>query len=111
MTWRDKIRPLVSDIIKRVGNGDVKALKQALLEGRPTWVRTCSHQTKVWRDEVKRQTEESDAKEKSREKDVRHYERIAAEVATWPKWKQNLLSDSLEPTLPFDREPVRNEAE
>jgi hypothetical protein len=125
MTWRDKIRPLVSEIIDRVGKSDPKALKRALLEGRPTWVRTCSHQTKVWIDEVKRQTEESDANgvsaratdngvsvkhwdksKDSRENDVRHYERVAAEVATWPTWKQNLLRDSLEPTLPFEREPI-----
>lgn len=130
MSWRDQIRPIVSEIVDRVGKGDPDTLKRALLEGRPEWVRACSHQTKVWRDEVKRQTEESDTNgvsaratdkgvsvrhwdksKESRESDLRHYKRIAAEVETWPKWKQNLLRDSLEPTLPFAREPVQAKCE
>jgi len=55
MTWRNKIRPLVSQIIKRVGRDDMKALKKALIEGRPSWVCACSWQTKIWRDETNRQ--------------------------------------------------------
>lgn len=60
MTWRDRIRPLVSEIIDRVGKSDPKALKRALLDGRPTWVRTTSHMSQIWREEVKLQAEEAE---------------------------------------------------
>lgn len=29
-------------------------------------------------------------------------------VKTWPKWKQNILKDSLSPTVPVPRTPVDN---
>lgn len=55
MTWRDKIRPLVREIIDRVGREHVKECKRALLAERPGWVSQCSWQTKIWRDEVNKQ--------------------------------------------------------
>lgn len=55
MTWRDKIRPLVAEIIAAVGTSDMKALRRALIEGRPSWVSGASWMTKVWRDEVNTQ--------------------------------------------------------
>jgi hypothetical protein len=56
MTWRSKIRPIVKAIIDRVGRDNVKELKRALISERPGWVSTCSWQTKIWRDEVNKQT-------------------------------------------------------
>lgn len=32
----------------------------------------------------------------------------AAVVETWPVWKQNILQDSLSPTVPVPRTPVDN---
>lgn len=55
MTWRDQIRPLVAEIIAQVGINDEKKLRRALLDERPVWVRTTSHMSKIWRDEVRRQ--------------------------------------------------------
>jgi hypothetical protein len=52
MTWRDRIRPIVAEIIERIGRDDPKRLKRALIDERPYWVRDASHQTKIWRDEV-----------------------------------------------------------
>lgn len=70
MTWRDHIRPIVAEIVERVGRDDPKALRRALLNERPYWVKQASHMTKVWRDEVnfqlgikqKRQAEKSKQK-------------------------------------------------
>lgn len=56
MTWRDMIRPIVADVISRVGLDDPKALRRALLDARPIEVLTCSWQAKIWRDEVRQQT-------------------------------------------------------
>ena len=33
----------------------------------------------------------------------------AAVVETWPKWKQNIVQDSLRPTFDVPREPVVND--
>lgn len=52
-TWRDRIRPLIAEVIERVGRSNPKALKKALLDARPNWVTGASWMTKVWRDEVK----------------------------------------------------------
>ncbi len=35
-------------------------------------------------------------------------EENAAIVETWPVWKQNIIRDSLSPTVPVAREPVDN---
>jgi len=32
----------------------------------------------------------------------------ASQVKTWPLWKQNILQDSLSPTVPVPRTPVDN---
>lgn len=55
MTWRDEIRPLVAAIIADVGRDDMRALRRALIDRRPHWVKYCYHQTKIWRDEVNQQ--------------------------------------------------------
>lgn len=60
MTWRDRIRPLVAEVIDRVGKSDPKELRRALLDARPEFVLYTSHMSKVWREEVKRQTEEAE---------------------------------------------------
>jgi len=54
-TWRDQIRPLVAAVIARVGTDDMKALRLALIDARPSWVSGASWMTKVWRDEVNQQ--------------------------------------------------------
>jgi len=38
-----------------MGRENIKELKRALIEERPSWVSNCSWQTKIWRDEVKQQ--------------------------------------------------------
>lgn len=35
-------------------------------------------------------------------------EEIAVEVRKWPLWKQNILQDSLSPTVPVPRTPLDN---
>lgn len=44
----------------------------------------------------------------TREEALQHFKKIELEVSDWPEWKKNLLRDSLEPTLPEPRPPVRN---
>lgn len=56
MTWRSEIRPIVKEIIDRIGRDNVKELKRALISERHGWVSQCSWQTKIWRDEVNKQT-------------------------------------------------------
>lgn len=40
-----------------------------------------------------------------REEAIEHYKRVHAEVSTWPLWMQNLLRDSLKPTVDEPRSP------
>lgn len=42
----------------------------------------------------------------TREEARQHFQRIHAQVQQLPTWQQNLLRESLEPTLPEPREPV-----
>lgn len=56
-TWRDNFRPLIAEIVARVGKGDMKALRQAL---RDSWDEQGMgprqyHPYKIWCDEVKLQ--------------------------------------------------------
>lgn len=71
MTWRDKIRPMVAEIIEHYGRDDMKALRKALIAHRPHWVSGASHMTKIWRDEVNVQLgiKESRKAAKERKKD------------------------------------------
>ncbi len=54
-TWRDNARPIIADVIKRVGSDDEKALKKALREAYPYGERA-NHPYKIWLDEIKVQT-------------------------------------------------------
>jgi hypothetical protein len=51
VTWREDARPIIAEVIARVGTSDMKALRRALREAFPwgdvSWPR------KIWRDEVK----------------------------------------------------------
>jgi hypothetical protein len=39
---------------------------------------------------------------------TRHLQIASAKVNTWPLWKQNILTDSISPTVPVARDPVNN---
>ena len=53
-TWRDHCRPIIAEVIERVGTEDPKALRKALLEAYPYGQRSM-HPYKIWRDEIRRQ--------------------------------------------------------
>lgn len=55
----------------------------------------------------KKQTEEMKARH-DRETFMNHLSLASALVATWPEWKQNILSDALSPTVRVPREPMDN---
>ena len=56
-TWRDNARPIIEDVINRVGLCDKKALKKALRKAYPYGERA-NHPYKIWLDEIKVQTGE-----------------------------------------------------
>jgi len=37
--------------------------------------------------------------------DIQHAKELSSEVRSWPEWKQNLLSDSLNPKMDEPRDP------
>lgn len=39
----------------------------------------------------------------------RHCQEASERVKRWPKWKQNILTDSAKPTLDIPRQPVVND--
>ena len=51
-TWRDIARPIIADVINRVGVEDEKALKKALFDAYPFGERQY-HPYKIWLDEIK----------------------------------------------------------
>lgn len=53
-TWRDHCRPIIAEVIQRVGTEDPKALKLALRKAYPYGERSM-HPYKVWLSEIKRQ--------------------------------------------------------
>jgi hypothetical protein len=53
-TWRDDCRPIIAEVIQRVGTTDPRALRAALLEAYPYGQRSM-HPYKIWRDEIRRQ--------------------------------------------------------
>jgi hypothetical protein len=53
-TWRNDCRPIIAEVIQRVGTKDPKALRAALLEAYPYGQRSM-HPYKIWRDEIRRQ--------------------------------------------------------
>jgi hypothetical protein len=61
MTWRDKARPVIADVIRRVGRGDDKALRSALRDAYPFGVRKY-HPYRIWCDEVRVQLEQEQEK-------------------------------------------------
>lgn len=74
MTWRDKARPIIADVIARVGTSDMSSLRTALLAVCP-WSRGYPH--RVWLDEINvqlgterpRQQEQGRRRKKSRRSD------------------------------------------
>jgi hypothetical protein len=54
MTWREKARPVIKQVIKEVGTDDMKALRRALSKAYPFWGKE-NYPYKVWLDEIKRQ--------------------------------------------------------
>lgn len=55
MTWRDKIRPMVAAVISAHRESDLRTIRRALVQARPGWVKHCSWQLRIWRDETNRQ--------------------------------------------------------
>ena len=52
MKWRDHARPIIAEVIGRVGTADLKALRKALREAYPFGVRNY-HPYRIWLDEIK----------------------------------------------------------
>ena len=53
-SWRDDAAPIISEVITRVGRGDMKALKKAIREAYPYGERS-HHPYKIWCSEVRYQ--------------------------------------------------------
>ncbi len=54
MTWRDRAKPIIRDVIHEVGRKDMKKLRAALRDAYPFGERAL-HPYKIWCDEIKRQ--------------------------------------------------------
>ena len=52
MTWRDRARPLIAQVISRVGTEDMKGLRKALREAYP-WGPREYHPYRIWLDEIR----------------------------------------------------------
>jgi hypothetical protein len=52
MSWRDKAKPIISNVIAKVGTSDMKALRKALLAAYPFGPRQY-HPYKIWCDEIR----------------------------------------------------------
>lgn len=53
-TFRDYCRPIIGEVIERVGRDDMRALRKALREAFPLHGRDC-HPYFVWQDEIRNQ--------------------------------------------------------
>lgn len=53
--WRDVAKQIIAGVIKKVGLGDKKALRKALIDAYPFGERV-NHPYKIWLDEIKMQT-------------------------------------------------------
>lgn len=62
MTWRDHCRPIIAEVITRVGTADRKALRKALREAYPYGDRDY-HPYKIWCDEIRVQLGEKPGKQ------------------------------------------------
>ena len=51
-TWRDRARPIIADVIERVGKSDLKALRKALKAAYP-FGEFAYHPYKIWCDEIR----------------------------------------------------------
>lgn len=54
MSWADRAAPVVGEVIRRVGQSDMPALRKALAEAYPFGKRV-NHPYKAWLSEVRRQ--------------------------------------------------------
>lgn len=54
MSWREKAKPIIADVIATVGTDDRKALRKALREAYPFGQRQY-HPYRIWCDEIARQ--------------------------------------------------------
>lgn len=54
MTWRDIARPIIAEVIDRVGRGDMKALREELRNVYPFGPKQY-HPYKIWCDEIRAQ--------------------------------------------------------
>jgi len=52
VTWRESYRPIIAEVIERVGTDDMKVLRKALRDAFPSPPRKY-HPYKMWLDEVK----------------------------------------------------------
>jgi hypothetical protein len=52
MTWRDRCRPIIAEVIRRVGTEDDRALRRELRNAFPFGVRNY-HPYKIWLDEIR----------------------------------------------------------
>jgi hypothetical protein len=52
--WRDSARPIIAEVIARVGRDDMKALRRALREAYPFGPRQY-YPYRIWLDEIKEQ--------------------------------------------------------
>jgi lauroyl/myristoyl acyltransferase len=53
-SWRDRAAPIIAEVIRTVGKGDLKRLRAALRAAYPFGPRE-NHPYKIWRSEVRRQ--------------------------------------------------------
>lgn len=57
-SWRDRLRPVIAQVIAEVGTDDMKKLRKALREAWPENLGPRSmHPYKIWLDEIRRQLE------------------------------------------------------
>lgn len=54
MTWRERARPVIQNVIAEVGTDDMKKLRKALSDAYPFWEKE-NYPYKVWLDEIHKQ--------------------------------------------------------
>lgn len=82
MSWRDRARPIIAQVLRETAGNSETEIKKALFEAYPFGPREY-HPYKIWLDEIKRQRRPFAPKKLSRA----DRKRIAAyEAATGKKW-------------------------
>lgn len=76
MTWRDQARPIIAEVIRRVGTADRKQLRAALREAYP-WGPRQYHPYRIWCHEIRVQLGE--VKPRSPHPRVRHVQPSAGQ--------------------------------